>query len=180
MFIDPHILTGYQPRLNALPIRYPSIIAPAIPATLSLASASHSCTLVFFFLSLNKHHVNIITDSTTYTCKHGSTPILSVRNYHSWKNNITNLLAIDDSLDIILSTELAPDGNIIAQSRDFRKQLQCAFRMIWLSTEPSIRTFLNRLGHRDPHIAWEALVNDMMWPHPSLHVSLPLPTFTPP
>jgi len=64
---------------------------------------------------------------------------------------------MDDSLDIVLSTELAPDGNTIAQTRDFRKQLQRAFRMIWLSTEPSIRTFLNCLGHRDPHIAWEAL-----------------------
>jgi len=29
--------------------------------------------------------------------------------------------------------------------------------MIWSSTEPSIRTFLNCLGHRDPHAAWEAL-----------------------
>jgi len=29
--------------------------------------------------------------------------------------------------------------------------------MIWSSSEPSIRTFLNRLGHRDPHEAWEAL-----------------------
>jgi len=29
--------------------------------------------------------------------------------------------------------------------------------MIWSSTEPSIRTFLNRLGHHDPHAAWKAL-----------------------
>jgi len=29
--------------------------------------------------------------------------------------------------------------------------------MIWSSTEPSIRIFLNRLGHRYPHLAWEAL-----------------------
>jgi len=46
-FIDPYIPTGYEPGLNALPIRYPSIIAPAAPTTLSLASASHPCTLVF-------------------------------------------------------------------------------------------------------------------------------------
>jgi len=98
-----------------------------------------------------------MTDSTTYTCKHGSTPILSARNYHSWKNNITNLLAIDDSLEIVLGTELAPARNAIAQARDFRKRSQRAFRMIWSSTEPSIRTFLNRLGHRDLHAAWEAL-----------------------
>ena len=104
-FIDPYIPTGYEPGLNALPIRYPSIIAPAVPATLRLAPASQPCTLVFF-LSLNKHRV--MTDSTTYTCKHGSTPILSARNYHSWKNNITNLLAMDDSLEIVLGTELAP------------------------------------------------------------------------
>jgi len=98
-----------------------------------------------------------MTDSTTYTCKHGSTPILSARNYHSWKNNITNLLAMDDSLEIVLGTKLAPAGNATAQARDFRKRSQCAFGMIWSSTEPSIRTFLNRLGHRDPHAAWEAL-----------------------
>jgi len=98
-----------------------------------------------------------MTDSTTYTCKHGSTPILSASNYHSWKNNITNLLTIDDSLEIVLSTELAPAGNATAQARDFRKRSQRAFGMIWSSTEPSIRMFLNRLGHRDPHAAWEAL-----------------------
>ena len=40
-----YIPTGYEPGLNALPIRYPSIIAPA---ALCLASASHPCTLVFF------------------------------------------------------------------------------------------------------------------------------------
>ena len=98
-----------------------------------------------------------MTDSTTYTCKHGLTPILSARNYHSWKNNITNLLAMDDSLEIVLGTELAPAGNAIAQARDFAKQSQCTFVMIWSSTEPSIRTFLNRLGHRDLHATWEAL-----------------------
>jgi len=98
-----------------------------------------------------------MTDSTTYTCKHGSTPFLSASNYHSWKNNISNLLAMDDSLDIVLNTELAPAANATAQARDFHKRLQRAFGMIWLSTELSIRTFLNRLGHRDPHRAWEAL-----------------------
>jgi len=98
-----------------------------------------------------------MTDSTTYTCKHGSTPILSTRNYHSWKNNITNLLAMDDSLEIYLGTELAPAGNARAQARDFHKRSQRAFRMIWSSTEHSIRTFLNRLRYRDPHAAREAL-----------------------
>jgi len=46
-FIDPYIPTGYEPGLNALPIRYPSIIAPAVPAVLHLASVSHPCALVF-------------------------------------------------------------------------------------------------------------------------------------
>jgi len=32
-----------------------------------------------------------------------------------------NLLAMDDSLEIVLSTELAPAGNATAQARDFRK-----------------------------------------------------------
>jgi len=104
-------------------------------------------------LSLNKHHINIMTDSTTYTCKHGSTPFISARNYHSWKNNITNLLAIDDSLEIVLGTELAPAGNATAQTRDFRKRSQRAFGMIWSSTEPSIPKFVNCLRHRDPHAA---------------------------
>jgi len=71
-----------------------------------------------------------MTDSTSYTCKHGSTPILSTRNYHSLKNNITNLLVIDDSLKIVLGIELAPAGNTTTQAQDFRKLLQCSFRMI--------------------------------------------------
>jgi len=98
-----------------------------------------------------------MTDSTTYTCKHSSTPILSARNKHSWKDNITDLLAMDDSLEIVHGTEFAPAGNATAQAGDFSKRSQCAFGMIWSSTEPSIRTFLNRLRHRDPHAAWVAL-----------------------
>jgi len=64
---------------------------------------------------------------------------------------------MDDSLEIVLGTELAPAGNVTAQARDFRKGSQRAFEIIYSSTEPSIQTFLNRLGHRDPHSAWEAL-----------------------
>jgi len=64
---------------------------------------------------------------------------------------------MDDSLEIVLGTELAPAGNATPQARDFCKRSQRAFGMIWSSTEPSIQTFLNRLGHRDPHAAWEAL-----------------------
>jgi len=54
-----------------------------------------------------------MTDSTMYTCKRGSTPILSARNYHSWKNNITNLLAMNDSL-IIQHTPNDPRYNTLA------------------------------------------------------------------
>jgi len=64
---------------------------------------------------------------------------------------------MDDSLEIILATKLAPAGNATAQARDFRKRSQRAFGMIWSSTEPSIRTFLNCLKHHDPYTAWEAL-----------------------
>jgi len=56
MFIDPYIPTGYEPGLNALPIRYPSIIAPAVPTTLSLASASHPCTLDFKPQQTSRQH----------------------------------------------------------------------------------------------------------------------------
>ena len=68
-----------------------------------------------------------------------------------------NLLAMDDSLEIVLGTEPTPAPNATTQVRDFRKRSNRAFGMIWSSSEPSIRTFLNRLGHRDPHEAWEAL-----------------------
>jgi len=64
---------------------------------------------------------------------------------------------MDDSLEIVLGMELALDGNATAQAQDFRKRSQRAFGMIWSSTEPSIRRFLNRLRYRDPHTAWEAL-----------------------
>jgi len=97
-----------------------------------------------------------MTNSTMYTCKHGSTPILSPRNYHSWKNN-TNLLAMDDSLEIVFGRELAPAGNTTAQARDFHKWSQRAFGMIWSSTQPSIQTFINCIGHRNLYTAWEAL-----------------------
>jgi len=60
---------------------------------------------------------------------------------------------MDDSLEIVLGTKLAPSGNATAQDRDLRKRSQRAFGMIWLSTEPSIRTFLNHRGYRDPHAA---------------------------
>ena len=55
---------------------------------------------------------------------------------------------MDDSLEIDLGTELAPAGNATARARDFRKWSQCAFGMIWSSTQPSIRTFLNSLRHQ--------------------------------
>jgi len=64
---------------------------------------------------------------------------------------------MDDSLGIVLGTELPPAANTTAQVRDFCKWSQRAFGMIWSSTKPSIRTFLNRLGHHDPHLAWKAL-----------------------
>jgi hypothetical protein len=99
-----------------------------------------------------------MTDSSIYTCKHGSIPFLSARNYHSWKNHIMNLLAMDDSLEIVLCRELVPAANATAaQVRDFRQRSNRAFGMIWSSSGPSIRTVLKRLGHRDPHKAWEAL-----------------------
>jgi len=87
-----------------------------------------------------------MTDATTYPCKYGSIPLLSASNNHSWKNNISNLLAMDDSLEIVLGTELPPAANATAQVRDFRKRWQRAFGMIWSSTKPTIRTFLNRVG----------------------------------
>ena len=51
-----------------------------------------------------------MTDATTYTCNYGSTPFLSASNYHSWKNNISNLLAMDDSsrLSLVQSSHLQP------------------------------------------------------------------------
>ena len=68
-----------------------------------------------------------------------------------------NLLAMDDTLEIVLGTEPAPAQNATTQVRDFRKRSNRAFGMILSSSEPSIRIFLNRLGHRNPHEAWEAL-----------------------
>jgi len=44
--IDPYFPTGYEPGLNALPIRNLPIIEPADICT-CLATASHLCTLVF-------------------------------------------------------------------------------------------------------------------------------------
>jgi len=141
-----YFLTGYEPGLTlSQPIAYRFSAPP------NLTDRLHT------FERSTRPRANIMTDSTIYTCKYGSTPFLSASNYHSWKNNISNLLAMDDSLDIVLGTELAPAANANAQGRDFCKRSQRAFGMIWSSTEHSIRTFLNRLGHRDPHIAWEAL-----------------------
>jgi len=55
-----------------------------------------------------------------------------------------NLLAMDNFLEIVLGTELAPAGNATAQAQDFRQRSQRAFGMIWSSTEPTIRTILNQ------------------------------------
>ena len=57
-----------------------------------------------------------MTNSTKYPCKHGLTPTLSVRNCYSWKNNIMNLLVMDNSLEIDLGMVLAPGGSVIAQA----------------------------------------------------------------
>jgi len=64
---------------------------------------------------------------------------------------------MDNSLEIVLATELAPARNATVQARVFCKRSQRAFGMIWSSTEASIRMFLNRLGHCDLHTAREAL-----------------------
>jgi len=60
-------------------------------------------------------------ESTKYTCKHGSTELLSAQNYHGWKNDIMAFLGMDDALDIVLGTE-APQGKASAQARDYRKR----------------------------------------------------------
>jgi len=89
--IDPYIPTGYEPGLNALPIRNLSIIEPADVCT-RLASAPHPCTLVFkpqllrallpSFSSPTKIRTFCNMESTKFTCKHGSTEMLNDRNYH--------------------------------------------------------------------------------------------------
>jgi len=65
-----------------------------------------------------------MSNSTTYTCRFGSTPFHSADNYHSWKNNISNLLAMDGSLEIALGMELPPAANVTAKVRDFYKRSQ--------------------------------------------------------
>ena len=84
-----------------------------------------------------------------FTCKYGSTDLLTVRNYHSWNNDIMDFLASDDALEITLGTEDPPAGNATALARDYRKRSGGAFGMI--------RSFISTLGHRDPARLWVAL-----------------------
>jgi len=46
--------------------------------------------------------------SSTYTCKHGSTEMLTPRNYHTWKADIMVFLTCENALEIVLGNEDPP------------------------------------------------------------------------
>ena len=96
--------------------------------------------------------------SSTYTCKHGSTEMLTPRNYHTWKADIMVFLTCENALEIVLGNEDPPPANAsFAMRESYKKRLGLATGMVYSSVEPSIRAIINKLPDRNPAQIWTAL-----------------------
>jgi hypothetical protein len=96
--------------------------------------------------------------SSTYTCKHGSTELLTPRNYHTWRADIEVFLTCENALEIVLGNEAPPLANAsFAMRESYRKRLGLATGMVYSSVEPSIRAIINQLPDRNPAQIWVAL-----------------------
>jgi len=96
--------------------------------------------------------------SSTYTCKHGSTEMLTPRNYHAWKADLTVFLRCENALEIVLGNEDHPPANAsFAMRESYKKRLGYATGMVYSSVEPSIRSVINKLPNQQPAHVWAAL-----------------------
>jgi len=96
--------------------------------------------------------------SSTYTCKHGSTEILTPRNYHTWKADIMVFITCENGLEIVLGNEDPPLANVSCAMREsYKKRLGLATGMVYSSVEPSIRAIINKLPDCNPTQIWIAL-----------------------
>ena len=78
--------------------------------------------------------------SSTYTCKHGSTEMLTPRNYHTWKADIMVFLTCENALEIVLGNEDPPPANAsFAMRESYKKRLGLATGMF---THPSNPVFV--------------------------------------
>jgi len=69
--------------------------------------------------------------SSTYTCKHGSTELLTPRNYHTWKADLTVFLRCENALEIVLGNENPPPANAsFAMRESYKKRLGHATGMV--------------------------------------------------
>jgi len=96
--------------------------------------------------------------SSTYTCKHGSTEMLTPCNYHTWKADIMVFLTCENAHEIVLGNEDPPLANTsFAMRESYKKGLGLATGMDYSSVEPSIRAIINKLPDRNPVQIWIAL-----------------------
>jgi len=96
--------------------------------------------------------------SSTCTCKHGSTEMLTPRNYHAWKADIMVFLTCENTLEIVFGNEDPPPANAsFAMRESYKNRLGLATGMVYSSVEPSIRAIINKLPDGNPAQIWTAL-----------------------
>ena len=95
--------------------------------------------------------------STKFTCKHGSTEMLSDRNYHSWKRSLKAFLIAEDAFGIVTGTEEPPNAGANAQLRDFRRRSGRAYSLIYASSDETTRSLIDNLPDEEPNHVWTAL-----------------------
>jgi len=84
--------------------------------------------------------------------------MLTPRNYHAWKADLTVFLRCENALEIVLGNEDHPPANAsFAMRESYKKQLGYATRMVYSLVEPSIRSVINKLPNQQPAHIWAAL-----------------------
>jgi uncharacterized protein YheU (UPF0270 family) len=105
-------------------------------------------------------------NTAKYTCKYGSTDMLTATNYHAWKRDMEAFLLSEDALDIVEGREQAPnagsregtrDASMREAIRDFRRRSGRAYAMITTSCDDSVRNLIDDVPRGDCVAVWKTL-----------------------
>jgi len=135
------ILTGYEPGLNAQPIRNAIRTHASMPSCLAILQ------------SFEPHNM----ESTKFTCKHGSTEILNDRNYHSWKRSVKVFLIAEDAFGIVIGMEVPPNAGATAGLYDFHHCSGWAYLLIYVSSDETTWSLIDNLPNEEADHMWTAL-----------------------
>jgi len=98
--------------------------------------------------------------STRQTVKFEVTELLNARNYHSWKDDMREVLTAEGAFKIVTRKETPPNPQTSAAACDFYRRTDRAASMIYLSVEPTILTVISILPKNeidDSASLWEFL-----------------------